>query len=123
MESKGLDALKNIFSHWNCCNPNSNGCDENDFDLVEKELKAYYELESMHEELAKAYNKLCVEKLEWLKQKKVLEIIKEKPNYLQFILIFETWEDYYKEYGEWDKVKPNTCYTKEQFDLLKEVML
>lgn len=53
-------------------------------------------------------------------QDEILRIIKEKPAFLQFIVMFDTWEDYYKEYGEWDKEKPHTCYTKAEFDLLKE---
>lgn len=38
---KGLKVLEKIHDHWNCCNPNSNGCDEKDFDIIDIELKAF----------------------------------------------------------------------------------
>ena len=45
--SKELEALQNIHSHWNCCNPNSNGCDDKDFEIIENALKDYEWLKSI----------------------------------------------------------------------------
>lgn len=57
------------------------------------------------------------------KKIKALEIIKKKPFLTSCIFLHENYEEYIKEYGEWNEVKENTCYTKEEFDLLKEVLL
>lgn len=56
------------------------------------------------------------------KKLKALEIIKKKPMLTPCIFMHETYEEYIKEYGEWNEVKEDTCYTKEEFDLLKEVL-
>jgi len=53
---------------------------------------------------------------------KALDIIKEKPFLIPCIFMHENYEEYIKEYGEWNEVKGNTCYTQEEFDLLKEVL-
>lgn len=77
---RGLEALEKIHDHWNCCNPNSNGCDEKDFDVIELEL------------------------VDGEKNKQALEIIKAKlPPLMRSALL-----DY--------------C-NKEEYDLLKEVLL
>ena len=113
--SKGLEALKELKERL--CFGYYVG---EQVDTIEKELKAYYELESMHEELAKAYNKLCQEKIEWLKQKKALEIIKEKNFdlfYLQDSKDLEMYNDACDHFR-------NLCYlTQEEYNLLKEVLL
>lgn len=55
MNSKGLEALGKIHDHWNCCNPNSNGCDEEDFKVIEKGLKAL-EIIKKHLRIAKPFD-------------------------------------------------------------------
>ena len=57
-----------------------------------------------------------------LNKLKALEIIKRKPFILPTVLMFETYEEYFEEYGEWNEEKDDTCYTKEEFDLLREVL-
>ena len=83
--SEGLNELKRMAYKNACCRCQyyiDKKCfnkDECVWKTIEQDLKAYHELETMHEELAKAYNKLCQEKLEWLKQKQALEVIKKCP--------------------------------------------
>lgn len=79
------------------------------YEIVEKELKRLEQLEIMY------FN--CV--IEGAKQKKALEIIKEKGIILQFIKETYTVEQYNA--GVFGTlVKP---LTQEEYDLLKEVLL
>ena len=87
---------------------------------IENKLKAYYELESMHEELAKAYNKLCAEKLEWLKEKKVLEIMKKYKHFQSFFAFNPTYKDYQANMSIYEDEE---LMSEEEYDLLKEVLL
>lgn len=110
--SKGLEILKEIKSK-----PFSWERLKDSLDIIEKELKEYHELESMHEELAKSYNKLCQEKLEWLKQKQALEIIKEKNVDIITLKIAGCLERYNQ------RRTFGFALTQEEYDLLTEVML
>lgn len=92
-----------------------------------KELKEYHELESMHEELAKSYNKLCQEKLEWLKQKQALEIIKRKKVNVEIFLNHSSGRNY-NEFLNYEKLfqiykSSVEQLTQEEYELLKKVLL
>lgn len=102
--NKGLDALKRI-------KPYADSSIDGELEIIENDLKAYEELESMYEELAGSYNKLCQEKIEWLKQKHALEIIKDR-------LIVEDKGGYIQVVCEFSIPSKNKKY-----DLLKEVLL
>ena len=112
---KSLEALKEIEK---CMVQNCDYAEYyNEFKVIEKELKAYEELESMHEELAKAYNKLCQEKIEWLKQKQALEIIRTKHVDMHWLISSKNRSTYNLGVGGIHELK------KKEYDLLKEVML
>ena len=90
------------------------------FNIIKKELKEYELLGDEFQEFIIKYNKLCEEKMEWLKQKEALEIIKKKNFdlfYLQDSKDLEMYNDACDHYR-------NLSYlTQEEYDLLKEVLL
>lgn len=137
--SKGLDALEKI-DHTICLNLNNKtlqfnldkyeDCDCKDirefcdcYEVIENELKerenykAIYRLEhEKNQQLTQAN----------LKMSKALEIIKENALYVDWILLFDcvinnrTYEDYIE---CCNATKETTYADKEEFNLLKEVLL
>lgn len=113
--SKGLETLKNIFSHWNCCNPNSNGCYEEDFEIIAKELKELEERRKM----MRRFNEACVPMIldnQTEKKLKALEIIKE----LATIDLLEELND---DEPYWLDISCSRKISKETYELLKEELL
>ena len=79
-----------------------------------EELENKDELEDYVQDITIRYNKLCQEKIKWLKQAKALEIIKAKKVDTELI---KSSEDYF----EYQTSTYRTKVTGEEFDLLKEV--
>ena len=98
---KGLETLEKIHDHWNCCNPNSNGCDEEDFKVVEKELKV----------------------LEIIKDKNVaITMIKQTNTLFEYTLFTNEFNQIKRVDEDKYKLSPQQL-TPEEYDLLKEVLL
>lgn len=111
--TKELEALGKIHDNWNCMNPNSNGCDNNDFKLIEKTLKENERLKTSYLE-----NLLNEESKEYIYKKfTALEIIKEKQVNV-FIFLHSGDLATYN-----DMVEDERKLNQEEFDLLKEVLL
>lgn len=102
--SKGLEALKDI---RDICS-NMTTVFDDDLGIIEKELKRLEELEIMYSN--------CV--IEGAKQKKALEIIIKHSVNVERIKNCSTFEQY-----NLGKPTKDRRLTKEEFDLLKEVLL
>ena len=102
---KELEALGKIHDYWNCCNPNSNGCDNEDFKLIETALKRLEELEKIKCELQSRIVELNVE-------------LKKQDEFLRIIKKFRLVEKMYD-----TSLVIDIPLTQEEFDLLKEVLL
>ena len=102
--SKGLEALQRI--NENVTVVTYENFDE-DISIIEKELKDKEELETMYSN--------CV--INGAKQKKALEIIKEKRVNIDYLRDCKTLEDYNNILIE------KLQLTQEEYDLLKEVLL
>lgn len=112
--SKGLEALETLkflvdnYSHF-----------EFDFTIIEKELKEKEQIGIMYSN--------CV--IEGAKQKKALEVIKVKGlsiNDIAFIKNGESWETYVETMKQlyWgDEHLDKVLKTKQEYELLKEVLL
>ena len=121
--SKGLEAIKEIELKWQygvfTFLPN--------FEIIEKDLEEYEKLQGMHEELAISYNKLCEEKMKWLKSLEILEIIKDKRvnvDHLHFCINLcandkRPNESALKTYNE-DNDSFDNDLTETEFNLIKE---
>ena len=91
--SKGLDALRRMAEHIR----------QADYDKENLEDYNVLQFVDDYQAIEKAL--------------KALEIIKREPLGFASLSIFV-----FKDYEEWEKVNPNS-FTKEEFDLLKEVLL
>ena len=94
-----------------------------ELEIIETTLKRLEELEKTNIVLTHQLDHERKIRVRQEKKLKALEIIKKKPVLTPCIFIYETYEEYIKVCGEWNKVKKDTCYTKEEFDLLKEELL
>ena len=92
-------------------------------DIIETELKDYEKQKQLVQTLQ---DKIYVKEMKYAKQEKALEIIKEKKVDIAILIESESLYDYndymnnsdiYNEYGN------SRQLTKEEFDLLKEVLL
>ncbi len=81
--------------------------------LFDKEIKVI-------EQALKAYNKLCQEKLEWLEQKQVLDIIKDKQVSVGTLLVLDNLQQY-NDYC--DMVGGCKKLTEEEYYKVKKVLL
>lgn len=139
--SKELEALKNIHNSWNCCNPNSYGCDEKDFALIETALKDFedikhicgsYDIEFNLTNIRHALFTFAQLKGEYgtnwgnyEKKLKALKIIKEKKVLNDRYLMsgsLKAYNQYVKMCRKDSAFKPKEL-TQKEFDLLKEVLL
>lgn len=115
-----LEVLEKIHDNWNCMNPNSNGCVDNDFKIIENALKTFDEYmkisEEEHEKLMILESKGIQEKSE--KQEQVLKIIKEKWVDISRLEYAKKVEEY-NEYNIYFKQE----LAQYEYDLLKEVLL
>lgn len=125
--SKGLKALGNIHDHWNCCNPNSNGCDEQDFKIIEKELKANEIAINFIDNIADEFEEHDLDELtdKIIKTKKALGIIKEKKVIVSLLFTTQNYRDYNVQicYDPYYKQQNAKCLELEEYDFLKEELL
>lgn len=135
-----LERLKNIHDSWNCCNPNSNGCDEKDFEIIEAALKEKENIESRIDEIFSNHNiksfvelneRLCdynelkfdddIKQMTLNHWVKALKIIKEKVMSLVSLDDGKICNGHYRVYD--GELYMHNELTKEEYDLLKEVFL
>ena len=123
---KPLEALRENHNYMcSLCNKDcSLGCKfGNNFIAIVSTLNRSEELEKTNLVLTNQLDHERKIRIRQEKKLKALEIIKEKPVLTPCIFIYETYKEYIKECGEWNEVKKDTCYTNEEFDLLKDVLL
>lgn len=103
-------------------------------DIIEIALKDYEKLqeeykdfESIHEEIARHYNVLYKERLVWLKEHRVLNIIKDKNVNISILKDTDSVEEYNQISLYATKYSNHYSFCKQlnqqEYDLLKEVML
>ena len=107
--SKGLDALDRIYE-------TSMGS-VSDYEIIEQELKRLEEIDNIIGYGGGVYNANGL----IAKERKVLEIIKRNRYEAIQCLAYDIYEEYIVWYNNFAKVKPPI--TREEFDLLKEVLL
>lgn len=108
--SKGLERLARIKGHFNPKDIANKELFEEDFNTIEQELKDYY-----------ALKKEC-EKAKWYQEHKALKIIKKKGIDYRKFLESKNCDEYNEPIIRYNliDIKP---YTKEEYDLLKEMLL
>ena len=116
--SKELETLKSI--KFGCCNFENRELYKDEFEIIEKALKdyekikfEYSELRTYHYDLLKENERLHNQKV---KKLKALEIIKEKKVNVNCIISgWSLWK--------YNSYKTHINLTKEEYELLKEVLL
>lgn len=93
------------------------------FNIIKKELKEYEVLGDEFQAFIGKYNKLCEEKMEWLKQKEALEIIKKKEVDVALLKYSENVERYNVQIEPTHLTIQYYVLTQEEYNLLKEVLL
>ena len=139
-----LQTLGKIHDNWNCMNPNSNDCDNNDFKLIENALKStasyvkrlketqdkLYETEKERNrlgfELANTSKELADTENGHARKLKALEIIKKKRVDVDLLISFIERGDKTLSLGvlgTYNLEIDNTKHlTQEEYDLLREVL-
>lgn len=100
--NKGLEALKRIEHDMEYVTR---------LDFVEPIVRG-----QVQQELSKIYNREEKDLTVIEKELKALEIIKKQPFAFASLSIFA-----FDSYEEWERINPS-CFTKEEFDLLREVL-